>query len=77
MEDYKHLSEKAKAKLALTRDERILSIKKVRWFGYARAEAILQKLEDLLKYPKRDRMPSLLIFGNQNNGKTIVHAISL
>lgn len=70
MEDYKHLSEKAKAKLSLTQDERVESIKRVRWFGYSRAEAILEKLEDLLKYPKRDRMPSLLIFGSQNNGKT-------
>lgn len=43
-----------------------------RWLGYARAEAALMKLEELRLFPKRNRMPNLLIVGPSNNGKTMI-----
>jgi hypothetical protein len=52
--------------------ERIERIRASRWIGYPRAKAILDKLEDLLIYPKTHRMPNLLIVGETNNGKTML-----
>jgi hypothetical protein len=51
---------------------RIRRIRTDRWIGYARAEAVLAALEDLLTFPKRMRMPNLLLVGPTNNGKTMV-----
>ena len=39
---------------------------------YARAEAALSAFEDLLSFPKRTRMPNLLLVGPTNNGKTMI-----
>ncbi|TJZ77696.1 transposase [Chitiniphilus eburneus] len=41
-----------------------------RWIGYPRAHEILSKLEDLVRHPRQTRMPSMLLLGNTNNGKT-------
>lgn len=51
---------------------RIRRIRTDRWIGYARAEAVLAALEDLLSFPKRMRMPNLLLVGPTNNGKTMI-----
>lgn len=51
---------------------RIRRIRTDRWIGYARAEALLAALEDLLSFPKRLRMPNLLLVGPTNNGKTMI-----
>lgn len=51
---------------------RIRRIRTDRWIGYARAEAVLAALEDLLSFPKRLRMPNLLLVGPTNNGKTMI-----
>jgi hypothetical protein len=51
---------------------RIRRIRTDRWIGYARAEAVLAALEDLLTFPKRMRMPNLLLVGPTNNGKTMI-----
>lgn len=51
---------------------RIRRIRTDRWIGYARAEAVLAALEDLLNFPKRLRMPNLLLVGPTNNGKTMI-----
>lgn len=67
-----HLSEKARLALELTDEERIHLILSERWIGYTKAKEILGKLDDLLAYPKRHRMPNLLIVGDTNNGKTMV-----
>jgi hypothetical protein len=42
--------------------------------GYTRSKRILEKLEDLLSYPRVNRMPNLLIVGATNNGKTIIES---
>lgn len=53
-------------------EERIRRIRSDRWIGYARGEVALKALEDLLAYPKRARMPNLLLVGPTNNGKTMI-----
>ena len=51
---------------------RIRRIRSDRWVGYARAEAALAALDDLRTFPKRTRMPNLLLVGPTNNGKTMI-----
>jgi hypothetical protein len=51
---------------------RIRRIRTDRWISYARAEAAITAMEDLLTFPKRTRMPNLLIVGPTNNGKTMI-----
>lgn len=53
-------------------ETRIRRIRTDRWLGYARAESALSALEDLLSFPKRTRMPNLLLVGPSNNGKTMI-----
>lgn len=62
----------ARAATDLPPDERIAYIRKTKWFGYQTANDTLDRLEDLLTYPKSDRMPNLLITGDTNNGKTSI-----
>ena len=64
------LSEKALAALNLSIEERVEYIRKRKWFGYGLATEILYRLEDLLTFPKSNRMPGLLITGETNNGET-------
>jgi hypothetical protein len=40
--------------------------------SYARAESALAAMDDLLNFPKRTRMPNLLLVGPTNNGKTMI-----
>lgn len=67
-----HLSKTALESLDLSNKDRIEKIKQDRWIGYPQARFILDKLEDLLYYPPRHRMPCLLIIGDTNNGKTMI-----
>ena len=67
-----HLTETAASKLVLSNGERIRHIKRPRWIGYGRAKEVLDKLEDLLDYPRQERMPNMLLIGETNNGKTML-----
>lgn len=67
-----HLNEAARAALELSNVERIARIRGARWIGYTRAREILDKMEELLTHPKQHRMPNLLIYGDTNNGKTMI-----
>lgn len=69
---YSHLSSSAQEALNLPIKERIEYLKKSRWIGYTQAKIILDKMEDLLFFPPRHRMPNLLIVGETNNGKTMI-----
>lgn len=69
---YKHLSKETVKKMVLSDEERILHIKKPRWIGYNKSQDILNKLNDLLGYPKQARMPNMLLIGDTNNGKTVL-----
>lgn len=67
-----HLNEQARAALGLSDSERMDRVRHARWIGYTKAKEMLDKLDDLLTYPKRHRMPNLLIVGDTNNGKTMI-----
>ncbi len=60
------------ARLELSDEERIEHVHGDRWIGYTRAKATLQRLEELYKFPSKQRMPNLLIIGPTNNGKSMI-----
>ncbi|MFF8032311.1 TniB family NTP-binding protein [Streptomyces sp. NPDC016626] len=43
-----------------------------RWIGYPRATEALERLETLLAWPSKQRMPNLLLIGPTNNGKSMI-----
>jgi type II secretory pathway predicted ATPase ExeA len=67
-----HLNDTARAALELSDAERIYHINSEHWIGYSRATQILDRMEYLFNFPKKHRMPNLLIVGDTNNGKTMV-----
>jgi Cdc6-like AAA superfamily ATPase len=71
-QEYGHLHASARALAEETADVRIRRIRTDRWVSYARAEEALTAMEDLLSFPKRTRMPNLLLVGPTNNGKTMI-----
>lgn len=70
--DYPHLHPTARAWADEDVPSRVRRIRTDRWIGYARAQAALAAIEDVLSFPKRTRMPNLLLVGPTNNGKTMV-----
>jgi hypothetical protein len=70
--DYPHLQPAARAWADEDNASRVRRIRTDRWIAYARAEAALTAIEDLLSFPKRTRMPNLLLVGPTNNGKTMI-----
>lgn len=72
MTTFNHLNDVAKEALQLPDDERIAKIRSDRWIGYPKAKQVLAKLDDLLVYPRTQRMPNLLLVGDTNNGKTML-----
>lgn len=54
--------------------ERVRYIKLDRWIGYPRAEDALAQLEELFDHPQRTRMPSRILVGATNNGKSMLLA---
>lgn len=69
---YEHLHPSARAWADEDVTARIRRIRTDRWIGYARAESTLASIEDVLSFPKRTRMPNLLLVGPTNNGKTMI-----
>lgn len=67
---YDHLDVRYRGYAALPDDERIAWIKADRWIGFDQAEAAMTRLNAMLAYPARDRMPCLLIYGDTGMGKT-------
>ena len=70
--DDAHLHPSARPHADEDAQARIRRVRTDRWIGYARAEAALAAIEDLLTFPKRTRMPNLLLVGPTNNGKTMI-----
>jgi len=70
--DYAHLHAVIRPFAEEDNESRIRRIRTDRWITYSRAEAVLAAMEDLLTFPKRTRMPNLLLVGPTNNGKTMV-----
>jgi hypothetical protein len=67
---FAHLEPAYRAHAAKPDAERIAWIKADRWLGFEQAGLALKRLETLLAYPPRDRMPCLLIYGATGMGKT-------
>jgi len=70
--DYPHMQPSARAWADEDDASRVRRIRTDRWIAYARAEAALAAIEDVLSFPKRTRMPNLLLVGPTNNGKTMI-----
>jgi hypothetical protein len=71
-EDYRHLHPAVRPLADAAAEARVRRIRTDRWIAYARADAALAAMEDLLTFPKRMRMPNLLLVGPTNNGKTMI-----
>jgi Bacterial TniB protein len=69
-QDLGHLQSSCRSTARLPDEERIAWIRQERWILYPRAERILARLDDLLDYPPRDRMPCLALYGATGMGKT-------
>ncbi|GGK97637.1 transposition protein TniB [Planomonospora parontospora subsp. parontospora] len=52
--------------------ERLRYVRADRWIGYTRATQALERLEELLALPARQRTPNLLLIGATNNGKSMI-----
>lgn len=72
MTEFPHLYPAARQLAALSAEDRIHRIRADRWVSYPRAEAALAKLETLMAFPERARMPNLLIVGESGMGKTMI-----
>jgi len=70
MSDFVHLLPPYRPHAALSNAERIAWIRVDRWLDLDQARLALARLEDLLTYPPRDRMPCLLLYGDTGMGKT-------
>jgi len=70
--NHDHLSSAVRTALESSNEERIKRVRSPRWIGYPTAKRILDRLEDLLTYPRTHRMPGLLLVGETNNGKTMI-----
>ena len=67
-----HLHPGARAVARLPGTERLHYVRADRWIGYPRATAALDRLEELLAWPGKQRMPNLLLIGATNNGKSMI-----
>lgn len=70
--DLGHLHPGARAVARLPAAERLHYVRADRWIGYPRATAALDRLEELLAWPGKQRMPNLLLIGATNNGKSMI-----
>jgi hypothetical protein len=70
LSEYGHLLPAYRRHAGLPDEERIAWIRADRWLDFEQAHGALARLEDLLRYPPRDRMPCLLIYGDTGMGKT-------
>lgn len=63
--DFRHV-------MGMSDRDRIAFLDEPRWIAYPVANRVLDTLRGLMEKPTRPRMPSLLIVGEPNNGKTTV-----
>lgn len=67
-----HLHPSVRAAARLPANERVELIRADRWIGYPRAVEAVARLESLLSWPDKQRMPNLLLIGPTNNGKSMI-----
>ncbi|MFE3559540.1 TniB family NTP-binding protein [Streptomyces sp. NPDC059193] len=70
--DLAHLCPAAQRIARLPDAERLRYVRADRWIGYPRATEALGRLETLLAWPSKQRMPNLLLIGPTNNGKSMI-----
>jgi type II secretory pathway predicted ATPase ExeA len=70
--DLSHLHPAVRQAALLPADQRLAVIRADRWIGYPRASQALTRLEALLAWPIRQRMPNMLLIGPTNNGKSMI-----
>ncbi|WP_336667740.1 TniB family NTP-binding protein [Elizabethkingia anophelis] len=69
----KHLTKKTKLFVEESTDQdRIHSCRHSKWIGYTQAVKIINRMDELLSYPKGTRMTNMLLVGESNNGKTAI-----
>ena len=71
-DEYAHLLPWVRLVAQAPSQERIRRVQMDRWIGYPCAENALSRLEELFAFPKRTRMPNLILVGATNNGKTMI-----
>ena len=69
-EYFAQLPQKTKDALSLSNKDRIEFIKKPKFIKHPKALKLFNKLIDLMNEPKKDRIRSILLVGDPNNGKT-------
>lgn len=70
--DLSHLTPAAQRVALLPTPERVAHVRADRWIGYTRAADALARLEALIMWPSKQRMPNLLLIGPTNNGKSMI-----
>jgi TniB protein/TniQ protein len=70
--DLSHLYPAAQRIARLPDEEWLRQVRADRWIGYTRATEALNRLETLLSWPAKQRMPNLLLIGPTNNGKSMI-----
>lgn len=70
--DLSHLHPSAQTVARLPATERVHRIRADRWIGYPKAVEAVNRLETLLGWPRKQRMPNLLLVGPTNNGKSMI-----
>ena len=69
---HKHIHEKFRHIATMSNEERIKFIDTPRWFGYDKANRVIENMQGLMNMVQQHRMPNLLIIGDSNNGKTTI-----
>lgn len=67
-----HLHPAARELSKLPTEERLQRIRSDRWIGYPKAVTAVERLEVLFGWPRKQRMPNLLLIGPTNNGKSMI-----
>jgi len=72
LSDYQHIHPDFRHIMRLSDVERCRFMDEQRFIRYPTANRIIDHLQDLLNKPQRPRMPSMLMVGESNNGKTTI-----
>lgn len=70
--NYPHLNDAARGLIDQSDKARIYAIRAGAWLGYRDAKRILERMEELLEYPRITRMPNMLLVAPSFNGKTSI-----
>src|SRR5580700_10268256 len=70
-----HLQADYRLNARLSVEERLRWIIQDRWINYSRADKILTRLAELVCYPPRARMPSVLVFGGHPSARRIANQL--